>query len=147
MLISVNLFSSPIVNTHVFFWNFKREFTCLPFGYSLAPRVFTKIFKPIRITLGSWANELDPCSPFSMSNSSTISNWTRVTELDLCRFHRVRFQIGLVSPSSICLKFVEFDDIVVLDYRTWLPLVFRRAWFVIEFGLLSSLALAPSSVC
>ena len=23
------------------------EFTCLPFGYSLAPRVFTKIFKPV----------------------------------------------------------------------------------------------------
>ena len=41
------LFSSPIVNT-CFLWNFKRyEFTGLPFGYSLAPRVFTKIFKPI----------------------------------------------------------------------------------------------------
>ena len=52
MLISVNLFSSPIVNTHVFFWNFKREFTCLPFGYSLAPRVFTKIFKAIMAYFG-----------------------------------------------------------------------------------------------
>ena len=49
MLNSVYLFSSPIVNTYNFFGgNFKRyEFTCLPFGYSLVPRVFTKIFKPI----------------------------------------------------------------------------------------------------
>ena len=31
-----------------FMWRDQRyEFTCLPFGYSLAPRVFTKIFKPI----------------------------------------------------------------------------------------------------
>ncbi|XP_068707939.1 uncharacterized protein [Montipora foliosa] len=30
-----------------FFWKGQRfEFTCLPFGYSLAPRVFTKILKP-----------------------------------------------------------------------------------------------------
>ena len=43
MLILVYLFSSPIV-----LWDFKRyELTCLPFGYSLAPRVFTKIFMPI----------------------------------------------------------------------------------------------------
>ena len=31
-----------------FIWNDQRyEFTCLPFGYSLAPRVFNKVFKPI----------------------------------------------------------------------------------------------------
>ena len=47
MLTSVYLFSSPIVNT-CFLWHFKRyEFTGIPFGYSLAPRVFTKIFKPV----------------------------------------------------------------------------------------------------
>ena len=45
-------FSVPIFQPHRkylrFLWNFKRyEFTCLPFGYSLAPRVFTKIFKPV----------------------------------------------------------------------------------------------------
>ena len=56
----------------------------------------------IRITLGSWVNELDLCSPYSISNSSTILNRNRITELDLRKFHRVRFQIGLVSPSSIC---------------------------------------------
>ena len=45
-------FSVPIFQPHRkylrFRWQFKLyEFTCLPFGYSLAPRVFTKIFKPI----------------------------------------------------------------------------------------------------
>ena len=45
-------FSVPIFQPHRkyfrFLWNVKRyEFTCLPFGYSLAPRVFTKIFKRI----------------------------------------------------------------------------------------------------
>ena len=31
-----------------FIWKDQRyEFTCLPFGYSLAPRVFTKILKPV----------------------------------------------------------------------------------------------------
>ena len=55
-MVSIDLkdayFSVPIFQPHHkylrFLWNFKRyEFTCLPFGYSLAPRVFTKIFKPI----------------------------------------------------------------------------------------------------
>ena len=27
------------------------EFTCLPFGYSLAPRVFTKVLKPVMVHL------------------------------------------------------------------------------------------------
>ena len=45
-------FSVPIFQPHCkylrFIWRDQRyEFTCLPFGYSLAPRVFTKIFKPI----------------------------------------------------------------------------------------------------
>ena len=45
-------FSVPIFRPHCkylrFIWRDQRyEFTCLPFGYSLAPRVFTKIFKPI----------------------------------------------------------------------------------------------------
>ena len=55
-MVSIDLkdayFSVPIFQPHRkylrFLWNFKRyEFTCLPFGYSLAPRVFTKIFKPV----------------------------------------------------------------------------------------------------
>ena len=55
-MVSIDLkdayFSVPIFQPHRrylrFLWNFKRyEFTCLPFGYSLAPRVFTKLFKPI----------------------------------------------------------------------------------------------------
>ena len=55
-MVSVDLkdayFSIPIFQDHRkylrFLWNSKRfEFTCLPFGYSLAPRVFTKIFKPV----------------------------------------------------------------------------------------------------
>ena len=38
-------FNIPIFS---FIWKSQRyEFTCLPFGYSLAPRVFTKVFKPI----------------------------------------------------------------------------------------------------
>ena len=54
-MVSIDLndayFSVPVFQPHRkysrFLWNFKRyEFTCLPFGYSLAPRVFTKIFKP-----------------------------------------------------------------------------------------------------
>ena len=45
-------FSIPIFSLHRkylrFIWKNQRyEFTCLPFGYSLAPRVFTKVFKPI----------------------------------------------------------------------------------------------------
>ena len=45
-------FSVPIFHPNRkylrFLWNFKRyEFSCLPIGYSLAPRVFTNIFKPI----------------------------------------------------------------------------------------------------
>ena len=51
-MVSIDLkdayFSVPIFQPHRkclrFLWNFKR---CLPFGYSLAPRVFTKIFKPV----------------------------------------------------------------------------------------------------
>ena len=55
-MVSVDLkdayFSVPIFQPHRkylrFLWSSRRfEFTCLPFGYSLAPRVFTKIFKPI----------------------------------------------------------------------------------------------------
>ena len=49
-------FSVPIFPPHRkylrFLWNnIRYEFTCLPFGYSLAPRVFTKIFKPILASL------------------------------------------------------------------------------------------------
>ena len=45
-------FNIPIFSLHRkylrFIWRGQRyEFTCLPFGYSLAPRVFTKVFKPI----------------------------------------------------------------------------------------------------
>ena len=45
-------FSVPIFRPHCkylrFIWRDQRyEFTCLPFGYSLAPRVFAKIFKPV----------------------------------------------------------------------------------------------------
>ena len=44
----ISPFSVPIFHPHRrylrFLWNLKGyEFTCLPFGYSLAPRVFTKI--------------------------------------------------------------------------------------------------------
>ena len=45
-------FSVPIFGEHRkylrFIWRNKRyEFACLPFGYSLAPRVFTKVLKPV----------------------------------------------------------------------------------------------------
>ena len=45
-------FSIPIFRSHRkylrFKWDAKRyEFSCLPSGYSQAPRVFTKIFKPV----------------------------------------------------------------------------------------------------
>ena len=45
-------FNIPIFSLHRkylrFIWKSQRyEFTCLPFGYRLAPRVFTKVFKPI----------------------------------------------------------------------------------------------------
>ena len=45
-------FSVPVFPPHQkylrFMWKDQRyKFTCLPFGYSLAPRVFAKIFKPI----------------------------------------------------------------------------------------------------
>ena len=45
-------FNIPIFSLHRkylrFIWKSQcYEFTCLPFGYSLAPRVFTKVFKPI----------------------------------------------------------------------------------------------------
>ena len=48
-------FNIPIFSLHRkylrFIWKSQRyEFTCLPFGYSLAPRVFTKVFKPIIIS-------------------------------------------------------------------------------------------------
>lgn len=55
-MISIDLkdayFSVPIFHPDRkylrFIWREQRyEFTCLPFGYSLSPRVFTKIFKPI----------------------------------------------------------------------------------------------------
>ncbi len=37
-----------------FLWdNALYEFTCLPFGYNLAPRVFTKILKPVQSALRS----------------------------------------------------------------------------------------------
>ena len=45
-------FSVPIWQPHRkylrFFWNNQTfQFACLPFGYSLAPRVFTKLLKPV----------------------------------------------------------------------------------------------------
>ena len=45
-------FSIPIFVPHRkylrFLWrNTRYEFTCLPFGYSVAPRVFTKVLKPV----------------------------------------------------------------------------------------------------
>ena len=46
--------------------------------------------KAFWITFDRWASELDPCSPYSNSNSSTISNRTRITELDLTKIHRAR---------------------------------------------------------
>ena len=60
-MVSIDLkdayFSVPIFQPHRkylrFLRNFKRyEFTCAPFGYSLAPRVFTKIFKAIMAYFG-----------------------------------------------------------------------------------------------
>ena len=50
-------FSVPIFRPHCkylrFIWRDQRyEFTCLPFGYSLAPGVFAKIFKPVVAQLG-----------------------------------------------------------------------------------------------
>jgi hypothetical protein len=52
LIIKYAYFSVPIFQPHRkylrFLWQSKLfEFTCLPFWYSLAPRVFTKIFKPI----------------------------------------------------------------------------------------------------
>ena len=55
-MISIDLkdayFSVPIFGPHRkylrFIWREQRyQFTCLPFGYSLAPRVFTKVLKPV----------------------------------------------------------------------------------------------------
>ena len=55
-LVSIDLkdayFSIPMFKPHRKFLRFKwsnqtYEFTCLPFGYSLAPRVFTKVLKPV----------------------------------------------------------------------------------------------------
>ena len=47
-----DLFSIPIYKPRRKFLRFKwanltYEFTCLPFGYNLAPRVFTKVLKPV----------------------------------------------------------------------------------------------------
>ena len=49
-------FNIPIFSLHRkylrFIWKDQHyEITCLPFGYSLAPRVFTKVFKPIILHL------------------------------------------------------------------------------------------------
>ena len=49
-------FNIPIFSLHRkylrFIWNDQRnEFTCLPFGYSHAPRVFTKVFKLLHLRL------------------------------------------------------------------------------------------------
>ena len=61
-LASVNLshayFSIPIHELYRrflrFIWKEKLyEYVCLPFGYSLAPRTFTKILKPLYSLLGS----------------------------------------------------------------------------------------------
>lgn len=55
-LVSIDLkdayFSILIFKPHRKFLRFKwsdqtYEFTCLPFGYSLAPRVFTKVLQPV----------------------------------------------------------------------------------------------------
>ena len=55
-LVSIDLkdayFSIPIFKPHRKFLRFKwsdqtYEFTCLTFGYSLAPRVFTKVLKHV----------------------------------------------------------------------------------------------------
>ena len=63
-LVSIDLkdayFSIPILKPHCKFLRFKwsdqtYEFTCLPFGYSLAPRVFTEVLKPVVSYLrGKW---------------------------------------------------------------------------------------------
>ena len=49
-------FNIPVFSLHCkylhFIWkNQHYEFICLPFGYSLAPRVFAKVFKPIILYL------------------------------------------------------------------------------------------------
>ena len=60
LMVSLDLkdayFSIPIFPPHRkylrFVWRHSCfEFTCLPFGYSLAPRVFTKVLKPVVATL------------------------------------------------------------------------------------------------
>lgn len=47
MLILAFPFLSLIANFCNSNGQIRHEFTCLPFGYSLAPRVFTKVLKPV----------------------------------------------------------------------------------------------------
>ena len=54
--LKVAYFSAPIFPPHQkyihFLWKVQRyEFTCLHFGYSLAPCIFTKVLKPVVVTL------------------------------------------------------------------------------------------------
>ena len=47
-----------------FIWKGQRfEFICLPFGYYLAPRVFSKILKPLAATWRSKGLELQSTLP------------------------------------------------------------------------------------
>ena len=63
----------------------------------------------IGIRFGIWATELDPCSPYSTGNSSTISNRTPITELDFKSdsYHRALFVLKFVLDHLVTIGFVE----------------------------------------
>lgn len=92
------------------------------------------------IIFDRWASELDSCSPYSNSNSSTISNRTRITELDLSKIHRARWYCRARSSNSVTIGFFE------LGLR-FLSSSSVCGLFFVELGLLSNSALLSSSVC
>ena len=83
-----------------------------------------------RTTFSIWATELDSCSPYSNSNSSTISNQPRFNELEM---RSILFELD--STISCSIKRTSLVYLVFYRARFFLSVSYW-ARFGIELGLI-----------
>ena len=95
-----------------FFWGgYLYEFTCLPNGYSAAPRVFTKIMKPIFSTLRSEGF----LSVFYLDDSLLVANSFEECERNIQRTEELLMETGFVINRKKS-SFIPSQEILFLGF-------------------------------
>ena len=108
-------FSAPIAKEHRkflrFTWQQKvYEFTCLPFGLASAPRVFTKVMKPLIASLRQRGHESCDYIDDSLLVGQSFKECQNNIQARTCLTQSLEFTINIKKSFPMPSQRIEFLD-------------------------------------